>query len=70
MTMNTLQQQILQLTRKGLSLNEILRMTDAPADLVHQLHSQSFIQHKHRNAKADSQHHQAMYAMQLGATYS
>ncbi|WP_261843575.1 hypothetical protein [Aliamphritea ceti] len=68
MTMNSLQQQILQLTRKGLSLNEILEMTDAPAELVRQLHTQSFTQHKHRDAKEHNQHHQAMYAMQLGAT--
>lgn len=70
MTMNSLQHQILQLTRKGLSLNEILQITDAPADLVRQLHRQSFIQHKHRDAKAYSQHQQAMYAMNLRATHN
>ena len=68
MMTNSLQQQILQLTRKGLNLNEIIQMTDAPAELIRQLYNQSSTQHKHLNARAQNQHQQAMYAMQLGDT--
>lgn len=65
MMTNSLQQQVMQLTHKGLSLNEIIQLTGGPADIIQNIFQQCSVQYKRQSHKAFHQHQQALYAMQL-----